>query len=55
MDYLKYICGNLIVIASALVQMSPAEVVLRSRISWGLAVIVGLLTIAKLVKDLRKK
>lgn len=55
MDYIKYACGNVIVLATAVSQSMTDELLWRGRISWAFGLFVGVLTVIKLIKDIRKK
>ena len=63
LDYIKYACGNAVAIvtaflhplATAFLQPVTTELVWRGRVSWTLGTLVGILTLIKLIKDLRKK
>ena len=55
MDYIKYLGGNVVAAGNAVVQtVAFTGSDFRTWTSWGVAILVGILTIAKLLKDLRK-
>lgn len=54
MDYLKYLGGNLIATGSSVAQTIGATgSEFRTWTSWSVAILVGLLTAAKLIRGLR--
>lgn len=55
MDYIKYLAGNIIATGSAVAQtaqIAPTE--FRAWTSWGIAILVGVFTIIKIILDIRK-
>ena len=56
MDYLKYLGGNIIATGSAVAQTTTfTGSDFRTWTSWSVAILVGILTAAKLIRDMRKK
>ena len=53
LDYIKYGIGNSIAFTGAMIQTSTGDA-FRTWTSWIIVSIIGVLTIAKLIKDLKK-
>lgn len=53
LDYIKYGIGNSIAVTGAMIQTSAGDS-FRTWTSWAIVSVIGLLTIAKLIKDLSR-